>query len=158
VALAAASAPIWLEMSLFTECHGWMEKALDHLDATDRGTRQEMVLQCTLGLSLVFKEDEIRRPREALTRASELAESLQDFDYQLQALYGLVAICLRLEDFQGALAFARRVLMTTQLLAAHPDPSDDQIRHYLSGNLCRCGAYPQIVEAVNLAARKLRIG
>jgi aerobic-type carbon monoxide dehydrogenase small subunit (CoxS/CutS family) len=27
-----------------------------------------------------------------------------------------------------------------------------------SGNLCRCGAYPQIVEAVNLAARKLRIG
>jgi aerobic-type carbon monoxide dehydrogenase small subunit (CoxS/CutS family) len=50
------------------------------------------------------------------------------------------------------------VLMTTQLLAAHPDPSEDQIRHYLSGNLCRCGTYPQIVEAVKLAARKLRIG
>ena len=48
------------------------------------------------------------------------------------------------------------VLMTTQLLAAHPDPSDDQIRHYLSGNLCRCGAYPQIIEAVKLAAQKLR--
>ena len=48
--------------------------------------------------------------------------------------------------------------MTTQLLAVHPDPSDDQIRHYLSGNLCRCGTYPQIVEAVKLAARKLRIG
>jgi len=47
---------------------------------------------------------------------------------------------------------------STQLLAAHPDPSDDQIRHYLSGNLCRCGTYPQIVEAVKLAARKLRIG
>jgi carbon-monoxide dehydrogenase small subunit len=50
------------------------------------------------------------------------------------------------------------VLMTKQLLAVHPDPSDEQIRHYLSGNLCRCGAYPQIVEAVKLAARKLRIG
>jgi aerobic carbon-monoxide dehydrogenase small subunit len=47
--------------------------------------------------------------------------------------------------------------MTTRLLAAHPDPSDDQIRHYLSGNLCRCGTYPQIVDAVKLAARKLRI-
>ena len=35
------------------------------------------------------------------------------------------------------------VLMTTQLLKEHPEPSDDQIRHYLSGNLCRCGAYPQ---------------
>jgi aerobic carbon-monoxide dehydrogenase small subunit len=48
------------------------------------------------------------------------------------------------------------ILMTTQLLEAHPDPSDDQIRHYLSGNLCRCGTYPQIMEAVKLAARKLK--
>jgi len=46
------------------------------------------------------------------------------------------------------------VLMTTQLLDAHPDPDDEQIRHYLSGNLCRCAAYPQIIEAVKLAARK----
>jgi aerobic carbon-monoxide dehydrogenase small subunit len=48
------------------------------------------------------------------------------------------------------------VLMTTQLLAVHPDPTDDQIRHYLSGNLCRCGTYPQIMEAVKLAARKMK--
>jgi carbon-monoxide dehydrogenase small subunit len=47
------------------------------------------------------------------------------------------------------------VLMTRQLLAEHPAPDDDQIRHYLSGNLCRCAAYPEIVEAVKLAARKL---
>ena len=46
------------------------------------------------------------------------------------------------------------ILMTTQLLDAHPDPDDDQIRHYLSGNLCRCAAYPEIVNAVKLAARK----
>jgi len=48
------------------------------------------------------------------------------------------------------------VLMTRQLLAENPDPSDDDIRHYLSGNLCRCAAYPEIVEAVRLAARKRR--
>ena len=48
------------------------------------------------------------------------------------------------------------VLMTKQLLDRHPDPDDDQIRHYLSGNLCRCGAYPQIIDAVKLAARKRR--
>ena len=46
------------------------------------------------------------------------------------------------------------VLMTKQLLAEIPDPSDDEIRHYLSGNLCRCGAYPEIIAAVKLAARK----
>lgn len=45
------------------------------------------------------------------------------------------------------------VLMTHQLLARNPDPSEDDIRHYLSGNLCRCAAYPEIVEAVRLAAR-----
>jgi carbon-monoxide dehydrogenase small subunit len=46
------------------------------------------------------------------------------------------------------------VLMTRQLLEENPNPGEDDIRHYLSGNLCRCAAYPQIVEAVQLAARK----
>ena len=46
------------------------------------------------------------------------------------------------------------VLMTRQLLDEIPDPSDDDIRHYLSGNLCRCATYPEILEAVKLAARK----
>jgi carbon-monoxide dehydrogenase small subunit len=46
------------------------------------------------------------------------------------------------------------ILMATQLLDREPDPSEDQIRHYLSGNLCRCGAYPEIINAVKIAARK----
>jgi carbon-monoxide dehydrogenase small subunit len=45
------------------------------------------------------------------------------------------------------------VLMTQQLLKHNPDPSDDDIRHYLSGNLCRCAAYPEIVAAVKQAAK-----
>jgi len=48
------------------------------------------------------------------------------------------------------------VLMTRQLLDEHPDPDDETIRHYLSGNLCRCAAYPEIIEAVKLAAKKRR--
>ena len=46
------------------------------------------------------------------------------------------------------------VLMTRQLLDAHPDPTDEEIRHYLAGNLCRCAAYPEIIKAVRLAAAK----
>ena len=46
------------------------------------------------------------------------------------------------------------VLMTRQLLDEIPDPDEDDIRHYLSGNLCRCAAYPEIIEAVKLAARR----
>lgn len=48
------------------------------------------------------------------------------------------------------------VMMATQLLDEHPDPDDDRIKHYLTGNLCRCGAYPEVLEAVKLAARKRR--
>ncbi len=46
------------------------------------------------------------------------------------------------------------IMMTVSLLREHPNPSDDQIRHYLAGNLCRCSAYPEIVAAVKLAAER----
>jgi aerobic carbon-monoxide dehydrogenase small subunit len=48
------------------------------------------------------------------------------------------------------------VLMAEQLLAATPDPDEDAIRTYLSGNLCRCAAYPEIIRAVRTAARQRR--
>ena len=41
-------------------------------------------------------------------------------------------------------------------LRDHPDPSEDEIRHVLSGNLCRCTGYVGIIEAVRLAAARLR--
>lgn len=46
------------------------------------------------------------------------------------------------------------ILMIKQLLDENPQPSDDDIRYYLSGNLCRCGACPEIIKAVKLAADK----
>lgn len=48
------------------------------------------------------------------------------------------------------------ILMARQLLAHNAEPSDREIRHYLAGNLCRCGAYPEIVSAVKLAAERMR--
>jgi aerobic carbon-monoxide dehydrogenase small subunit len=49
------------------------------------------------------------------------------------------------------------IMMATQLLDEHPDPTEEQIKHYLTGNLCRCGAYPEILDAVKLAARKRKV-
>jgi carbon-monoxide dehydrogenase small subunit len=46
------------------------------------------------------------------------------------------------------------ILMSKQLLDRHPNPDDEQIKHYLSGNLCRCAAYPEIIQAVKSAAKK----
>jgi carbon-monoxide dehydrogenase small subunit len=49
------------------------------------------------------------------------------------------------------------ILMTMKaFLAEHPDPSEAEIREALSGNLCRCTGYQQIVEAVKLAAARGR--
>jgi carbon-monoxide dehydrogenase small subunit len=50
------------------------------------------------------------------------------------------------------------ILMVKLLLDEYPDPDDDRIRDYLSGNLCRCAAYPEIIQAVKSAARKRRAG
>jgi len=46
------------------------------------------------------------------------------------------------------------ILMSKQLLDCYPNPDDEQIKHYLSGNLCRCAAYPEIIQAVKSAAKK----
>jgi aerobic carbon-monoxide dehydrogenase small subunit len=44
------------------------------------------------------------------------------------------------------------VMATASLLADNPDPTEEQIRHALEGNLCRCTGYHNIVEAVRSAA------
>ena len=41
-------------------------------------------------------------------------------------------------------------------LEKNPEPTEDEIRHALSGNLCRCTGYQHIVDAVKLAAEKMR--
>jgi len=49
-----------------------------------------------------------------------------------------------------------QVLSVKALLDAKPDPTTDEVRHALTGNLCRCGTYPKIVKAALRAARSLR--
>ena len=44
------------------------------------------------------------------------------------------------------------VMAAVSLLADHPNPSEDEIRHGLEGNLCRCTGYHNIVKAVQAAA------
>jgi aerobic carbon-monoxide dehydrogenase small subunit len=46
------------------------------------------------------------------------------------------------------------ILMTKELLERNSQPSTEEIRHYLSGNLCRCATYPDIIRAVKAAAER----
>jgi aerobic carbon-monoxide dehydrogenase small subunit len=48
------------------------------------------------------------------------------------------------------------ILTSTDLLARSPDPSDEEIRHALRGNLCRCTGYQTIIESVRSAGAALR--
>lgn len=48
------------------------------------------------------------------------------------------------------------ILASIQLLKRNPNPTEEEIRHALVGNLCRCTGYQQIVEAVQWAAQKMR--
>ena len=50
------------------------------------------------------------------------------------------------------------MLTSVALLAANPDPSDEEIRWAISGNVCRCTGYQNIVKAVHNAAAKMREG
>ncbi|MCY4436841.1 MAG: (2Fe-2S)-binding protein [Chloroflexi bacterium] len=49
------------------------------------------------------------------------------------------------------------IIMTLhQVLEEEPDPSEDEIRHKLAGNICRCTGYQNIVKAAQFAARRMQ--
>lgn len=48
------------------------------------------------------------------------------------------------------------IMSTIALLEKHPDPTEDQVREGLTGNLCRCTGYQKIFEAVQIASKKMR--
>lgn len=60
---------------------------------------------------------------------------------------------LEAHAFQCAFCTPGFVLSTISLLEEDPDPSDEAIRAYLAGNLCRCGSYLNVLKAVRAAAR-----
>ena len=76
----------------------------------------------------------------------------------LRDLFGVLPESLMALAFQEANAFQCGyctpgfVLTARALLSEVSNPSDDEIRQALAGNLCRCGSYVKIVKAVRLAA------
>jgi hypothetical protein len=117
-------------MSLFSECSGWTGKAIASLDAADRGTRSEMLLQAALGFSLMSTKGLTSEAHAALIRAVELAESLDDLDYQLRTLFCLCLFRLRIGDFRTALGLARQCEAVADRIT---DPSARQTADLMLG-------------------------
>lgn len=65
---------------------------------------------------------------------------------------------IELDAFQCGFCTSGQIMSLRALLDAHPDATEDQIRTAVTGNLCRCGAYPNIVAAGVRAAELARAG
>lgn len=83
---------------------------------------------------------------------------------RVDTVEGLATADGRLSDLQQAFIdhFALQcgfctpgfLMMATALLAEHPQPSEDEVRHYFEGNICRCSGYRPIIRAVMAVAEQ----
>src|SRR5216683_664968 len=105
-ALAAASAPLFLELSLLTECRFWMERAI--AEHGDRGDRREMELKEALAISLMFIKGNSKEVLAALTPALSLAQVLELPYHQMRLFAAHHVFLVRIGDFRGAAAVAEQ--------------------------------------------------
>jgi aerobic-type carbon monoxide dehydrogenase small subunit (CoxS/CutS family) len=88
---------------------------------------------------------------QAVGHKIETAESLSDDGN----LHPIQQAFVEHNAFQCSYCTPGFLLATRELLAAEPHPTREQITEHLSGNLCRCGSYLKIVEAIEDAAGRL---
>jgi aerobic-type carbon monoxide dehydrogenase small subunit (CoxS/CutS family) len=60
----------------------------------------------------------------------------------------LIGAFVRADAVQCGFCTPGQIVSAAALVASNPAPSRDEIRHAMSGNLCRCGTYPKIEEAI----------
>jgi len=78
-------------------------------------------------------------PRAA-GRAVTTIEGLRD--------HPMVRSFVRADALQCGFCTPGQIVSAVALVTANPAPSTDEIRHAMAGNLCRCGTYPKIEEAI----------
>ncbi|MEX2547979.1 MAG: (2Fe-2S)-binding protein [Chloroflexota bacterium] len=89
---------------------------------------------------------------QASGRSIETAEVLSEDG----TLHPIQQAFIEHNAFQCSYCTPGFLLATRELLATNPSPSEDEIRQFLAGNICRCGSYVKIIEAVVDAAGRLR--
>jgi predicted ATPase len=130
VGLAAAAAPVFLEMSLLPECHRWSERAMLALDDNTGGGSEEMHLQAGLGISLMYTMGHSEQSHAALMRGLELAEKFHDPVNQFRLIGQLHSFHRRAGNFDQMLAVAQRSEAVAKEMA---DPIGIAASHSLLG-------------------------
>jgi xanthine dehydrogenase YagT iron-sulfur-binding subunit len=71
-----------------------------------------------------------------------------------EALHPLQQAFIACDAFQCGYCTPGQLCSAVGLMGEHPPGSVEELRERMSGNLCRCGAYPQIVEAVSMVLKR----
>ena len=88
---------------------------------------------------------------EVEDKSVETIEGMADGE-QLHPIQEAFIAC---SGFQCGFCTPGMILTTKALLAENPQPSEDEIKHYMRGNICRCTGYKRILESIKDAARRL---
>jgi xanthine dehydrogenase YagT iron-sulfur-binding subunit len=75
-----------------------------------------------------------------------------------EELHPVQAAFIECDGFQCGYCTPGQIMSAVACINEGRTGSDGEIREYMSGNLCRCGAYPNIVEAIKVAAAKMKGG
>ena len=74
------------------------------------------------------------------------------------ALHAVQQAWSELQVAQCGYCQSGQMMQAAALLSSTPNPDDEQIDEFMSGNLCRCGTYPRIRAAIHAASEKLKVG
>ena len=120
VALTAATAPLWMHLSLVDECRSRAEQALAAIGENRGDPRGEMKAHAALAASLMYiRGAALPEVGAAWAKAFELAENLADTEFRLQSLYGLWAFHINSGRQRVALQLAQR-LCTPPVSSSEP--------------------------------------
>lgn len=116
VRLAAASTPVFLNLSHLVECRNWCARALSEIGDDHRGTSIELELQGALGIALMFTRGNSAAAGNALSRSLELATVLDDRWNQLCMLGRLHIFHERIGEYEMAMSYAQRAVDVAKLI------------------------------------------
>src|SRR5262249_23639417 len=86
IELAAAATPVFLAMSLLPECERWASRAIRSLDDAMGESKEELHLQASLGMSLMFTHGESDAVHAVLSRGLAIADARRDSLNQVRLL------------------------------------------------------------------------
>lgn len=123
-----------------------------HLTGTKKGCDHGACGACTVHLDgrrvLSCLTLAVMAQRKEITTIEGLANG--------EGLHPVQAAFIECDGFQCGYCTPGQIMSAAGCINEGHTGSDDEIREFMSGNLCRCGAYPNIVDAIKVAAAKMK--